>query len=81
MIADDRGVDSVSRKNRPVFLESLEASAMSSAKLPLAIGLWNQMLVHEVQKVATSPWKDNVTNKSVLIWEACFDMPFLRIPQ
>ena len=41
MIADDRGVDSVSRKNRPVFLESLEASAMSSAKLPLGIGLWN----------------------------------------
>jgi len=81
MIADDRGVDSVSRKNRPVFLESLEASAMSSAKLPLAIGLWNQMLVHEMQKVETYPWKDNVTNKSVLIWEACYDMSFLRIPQ
>ena len=55
MIADDRGVDSVYRKNRPVFLESLEASAMSSAKLPLGIGLWNHMLVHEVQKVATNP--------------------------
>jgi hypothetical protein len=38
---------------------------MSSAKLSLGIGLWNQMLVHEMQKVATNPWKDNVTNKSV----------------
>ena len=55
MTADDRGVNSVSRKNRPVFLESLEASDMSSAKLSLGIGLWNQMLVHEVQKVATNP--------------------------
>ena len=39
------------------------------------------MLVHEMQKVETDPWKDNVTNKSVWMRKAYFDMPFLRIPQ
>ena len=58
MIADDRGVDSVSRKNRPVFLESLEASAMSSAKLPLGIDLWNQMIVHEMQRLSNQDFQD-----------------------
>ena len=81
MTADDRGVDSVSRKNRPVFLESLEASAMLAAKFTLGIGLWNLRFCHQMQKLDTNPPNDNVSHKSVIMAKARFDMSFLRIPQ